>query len=174
MVTDLAEVLRLGTAKAQENLDFRRYLSARHSDDRPFQILAGEVQKHVNCMACANCCRHSLVSVDKRDIARIARRIGVTAEEAMRAYTVPDPDAPALRMLRTTAEGCVFLEGNRCTIYDARPKTCRDFPHIAPGTHSLGGRASSHARWAALCPIVYNAIEQYKHITGFRARSPVS
>ena len=47
MVTDLAEIFRLGTAKVKENLAFRRYLSARHYADKPFQILASEVQQHV-------------------------------------------------------------------------------------------------------------------------------
>lgn len=171
MVTDLAEVFRLGTAKAQENIDFRRYLSARHHDERPFQILASEVQTHVDCTTCANCCRHSVVSVSKPDIERIARHLDVSSEAVIHDYTVPDADAPALRVLRSSVEGCVFLAGNRCMIYEARPKTCRDFPHVAVGAHSLGSRASSHGRWAALCPIVYNALEEYKHVTGFRPRA---
>jgi hypothetical protein len=57
VVTDLAEVFRLGTAKTEENLAFRRYLSAHHYADKPFQILASEVQRHVDCTACSNCCR---------------------------------------------------------------------------------------------------------------------
>ena len=42
MVTDLAEVFRLGTAKAEENLGFRRYICAHHYADKPFQILASD------------------------------------------------------------------------------------------------------------------------------------
>lgn len=167
MVTDLAEVFRLGTAKAQENLDFRRYLSAHHHDERPFQILASEIQQHVDCTACANCCRHSVVALNHEDIERIARHLGAAAEEITALYTVGDADGPALRTLRSSEEGCVFLAANHCSIYDARPQTCRDFPHVAVGSHSLGSRASSHGRWAALCPIVYNALEEYKHVTGF-------
>ena len=170
MVTDLAEVFRLGTAKAGENLDFRRYLSAHHYPEKPFQILASEVQREVDCTACANCCRHAAVSVTKGEIEIIAAYLGATPEETARLYTVPDPDAPALRTL-LNSEGCVFLDGNLCMIYEARPKACRNFPHVAAGTHSLGGRPSSHARWAALCPIIYNALEAYKHITGYHPHS---
>jgi Fe-S-cluster containining protein len=146
VVTDLAEVFRLGTAKAEENLAFRRYLSAWHKADRPFQILASEVQRHVDCTACANCCRHSVVSVDKLEIGNISCHLGTTPDVVARLYTAPDPDAPALRTLLNSGEGCVFLDGNLCMIYEARPKTCRDFPHVAAGTHSLGGRPSSFAR----------------------------
>jgi Fe-S-cluster containining protein len=167
VVTDLAEVFRLGTAKLKENRAFRRYLSAHHYTDKPFQILASEVQQHMDCTACANCCRHSVVSVNKSEIENIARHIGTTSEAVARLYTIPDPDAPALRILRNSRQGCVFLDGNLCTIYEARPKTCRDFPHVAVGKHSLGSRQSSLARWAPLCPIIFNALEGYKHLTGY-------
>ena len=170
-MTDLAEVFRLGTAKAEENLAFRRYLSAQHYDDKPFQILASEVQQHVDCTSCANCCRHSSVTVTRSEIEHIAEYIGTTPDTVARLYTVPDPDASTLRILRNSKEGCVFLDGNLCMIYEARPKACRDFPHVAAGTHSLGGRQSSLARWAALCPIIFNALEDYKHVTGYHPRS---
>lgn len=169
MVTDLDEVFRLGTSKAEENLAFRRHLSAHHVSDEPFQILATRVQQDIDCTTCANCCRCSVVAVSEPDIERLASYLAATAEEVTRAYTVPDPDEPSARILRSTREGCVFLDGNLCRVYEARPKTCRDFPHVAVGTHSLGARPSSLARWAALCPIIYNSIEAYKHLTGYHA-----
>ena len=171
VVTDLAEVFRLGTAKVKENVAFRRYLSAHHYADKPFQILASEVQQQVDCTSCANCCRHSVVSVNEREIERIARYLGIAPEAVTRLYTVPDPDVATLRILRNSEEGCVFLDGNLCMIYEVRPRTCRDFPHVAVGTHSLGGRPSSIARWAALCPIIFNALESYKHLTGYHPHS---
>jgi hypothetical protein len=99
VVTALAEVFRLGTAKVKENLAFRRYLSAHNYSDKPFQILASEVQQRVDRTACANCCGYSVVSVNKSELENIARRIGTTSEAVTRLYTVPDPDANALRIL---------------------------------------------------------------------------
>jgi uncharacterized protein len=167
MVTDLSEVFRLGTEKAAENLAFRRYLHAHHHSDQPFQILASEVQAHMDCTQCANCCRYSEVSITPFDINRIAEYLGTTPAEIVRLYTKEDPEGPALRLLKNSQDGCVFLDGNLCMIYDARPQTCRTFPHVAVGEHSLGARPSSIGRWAALCPIIYNAIEEYKHLTGY-------
>jgi Fe-S-cluster containining protein len=106
----------------------------------------------VDCTSCANYCRYSVVSVNRSQISRIAEYLGTTADEVARLYTVPDPDAPALRILRRSSEGCVFLEGNLCMIYQARPKTCRDFPHVAVGAHSLGSRQSSLAH----CQVGWN------------------
>ncbi len=168
LVTDLAEVFRLGAAKAEENVAFRRFLRAHSHPDKQFHILASEVQQQVDCTACANCCRHSVVTVSKREIEDIARYLGIEPEAAARLYSVPDPDAPALRVLKNSGEACVFLDGNLCMIYEARPKTCRDFPHVAAGIRSLGGRPASHARWAPHCPIIYNALERYKRLTGFQ------
>ena len=108
-----------------------------------------------------------MVPVDQAEIENIARHLRDTPEAVTRLYTAPDPDVPGARILANSGEGCVFLDHNLCMIYDARPKTCRDFPHVAIGTHSLGGRPSSLARWAALCPIIFNALEIHKHLTGF-------
>ncbi len=170
MVTDLAEVFRLGTAKARENLEFRRYLSAHHHREDEFHILASQVQPQIDCQACANCCRHSTVSVDQGEIAEIARHLNSTPEDVSQLYTGPDPDSPLLRTLRTTAEGCVFLDGNLCMVYEARPRACRDFPYVTVGRHSLGGRPASHARWAPYCPIIFNALELHKHSAGYHPR----
>ncbi|MBI4907195.1 MAG: YkgJ family cysteine cluster protein [Acidobacteria bacterium] len=166
----MAEVFRLGTAKARENLDFRRHLASAHVPDAPFQILASEIARQTDCIACANCCRYSLVAVQPADIHRIATHLGITAEEVTRLYTVPDSEDPGTTILRNSADGCVFLDHNLCMIYDSRPKACRDFPHVTAGTHSLGSRRSSHDRWTPLCPILYNATESYKHLTGYHPR----
>jgi hypothetical protein len=86
VVTDPDEVFRLGTAKADENRSFRRYLSTYHVSEKPFQILASEAQRQVDCTACANCCRHSVVPVSKMEIENIARRLGVTPEGVTHHY----------------------------------------------------------------------------------------
>jgi uncharacterized protein len=168
VVTDLAEVRRLGEAKAEENLDFRRRLSAHHHPEAPLKILAEGIARKIDCTACANCCRYSTVTVSQAEIEAIARHLGTTAEEAARQYTANDPDEPGARILASTRDGCIFLSGNLCAVYEARPRACRDFPQIAPGRRSLSGRASSLGRWIPLCPIVYNVFEEYKKLTGYR------
>lgn len=105
MVTDLAEVFRLGTAKAEENLAFRRYLSAKHRGDQPFRILATRVQQQMDCTNCANCCRRSIVPVSKQEIEDIARQLRATPEEVTRLYTVPDPEATGSRILMSSRQG---------------------------------------------------------------------
>ena len=170
MVTDLVRILELGTAKAAENQNFRRYLAAHHHPIEEFRKVACRVQEPIDCTACANFCRNSIVQVSDADLRSIAEYLGMSCDEAVRLYTEPEQGAAGPPILRSSDEGCVFLDGNLCMIYEARPKACRDFPCVAPGDQSLGGRLSSICRWAARCPIVYNALEEYKHLVGYHPR----
>lgn len=167
VVTDLVEIRRLGTVKAAENVAFRRYLAARHCAMEPFQALAVSVQRGMDCTACANCCRYSVVSVGRAELQEIARHARLDSAELVRRYTDQDPEAPARRIVRSGRNGCIFLDGNLCSIYPARPSACREFPHVTRGEHSLGARMASLCRWAPLCPIVYNALEAFKHAVGY-------
>ncbi len=164
MVTDPDEVRRLGAEKAAENVEFRRHLAAHHHPVDDFRILASEYQQHFDCTQCANCCRYSIVAVSAEEIGAIGRYLGSSEEDTTREYTEPGEEG---RILKSTEAGCVFLDGTLCMVYEARPKVCHDFPHVALSQRSLGGRFSSLGRWAALCPILYNALEAYKHVVGY-------
>jgi hypothetical protein len=171
MVTDLVQIRRLGEAKETENLHFRRYLSAHHVPLGPLRDLASEISRQIDCTECANCCRHGSVTVSFGEIDAIADYLGIEAAEAVRQYTTPDPEEGATRLLLSTRNGCVFLDGNICMIYEARPRACREFPHVTLAKRSLGGRVSSLCRWAPLCPIIYNSLEAYKHVVGYVAKA---
>lgn len=167
--TDLVEIRRLGAEKELENVRFRRELAQHHHRIEELQTVAREVEAKIDCTACANCCRNSVVHVTPADILSIGAHLGVDTAEVEHHYVQPDPEDSLRRVLRNTPEGCIFLNNNLCSIYENRPRVCRDFPHLAQGTHALGGRIESLCRWAGLCPIVYNAIEIYKHRVGFHA-----
>jgi len=64
--------------------------------------------------------------------------------------------------------GCEFLEGNDCTVYEARPGNCERFPHLLRGSGSLEAKMWAFVDRATYCPIVYNWMEQVKGLTKFR------
>ena len=76
---------------------------------------------------------------------------------------------------------CEFLDGNECTVYEARPANCERFPHLLRGAWSLESRMWAFANRATYCPIVYNWMETVKKLTKFTpkksktgtARSPL-
>jgi Fe-S-cluster containining protein len=86
-----------------------------------------------NCSKCpAYCCSYDRIGITKTDINRIARHFGLTYEEAEKKYT---KIAFGDRVLRHQKDHifkrvCEFLdlEKRGCTIYEARPAVCREYP----------------------------------------------
>ena len=122
VITDLAEIAERGMAKSAENTQFRRYLAAHHQRLEAFQAAATEVQRRVDCSACASCCRHSIVSVRAAEVARIAAFLRQNEEVVVHRFTTPDAESPRARTLAAGKDGCVFPKDNRCGIYPARPE----------------------------------------------------
>lgn len=171
MVTSLAEIRRLAEAKDRENLDFRRYLAAHRRPERELHRIAAEVAAQIDCQQCAACCRETRVDVSDAELAEIAGDLKQSPEDVIALYTEPDP-ADGRRVLKQVGGQCVFLDGsNLCIVYESRPKACREFPHLEAEEVSLGARMSSVCRNAWFCPIVYNTLEQYKHLVGYHRQT---
>ncbi len=166
MVTDLVQIRRLGERKRGENEKFRAYLKRHNFVERRYKRTAEEIADEIDCTACANCCKVATAQVSERDVERLAKYLGMREREVLREYTEVSKDEG--RILKRNENGCVFLEGNLCSVYEARPDTCKDFPHLVHGAGSFLSRMWKMADRACYCPIVYNALEAYKEEAGFR------
>ena len=88
-----------------------------------------------DCTKCpAYCCSYPLIEIGKRDIARLAKRFGLSYAQAEKRFTKYDASEKA-RGLRHQkdkifATVCMFLDTKTrgCTIYEARPGVCREYP----------------------------------------------
>lgn len=88
---------------------------------------------HYDCLKCpAYCCTYARISVTRRDIARLARHFGVDDETAKKRFTKLKEGEQVLRHQKDKLFGsaCMFLDTKlrRCTIYDARPGVCHEYP----------------------------------------------
>lgn len=86
-----------------------------------------------DCAKCpAYCCSYDRICVTKRDVARLARHFDVDVETATRRFTKVKEGEQVLRHQKDKIFGsvCMFLDRStrRCTIYDARPAVCREYP----------------------------------------------
>ena len=89
-------------------------------------------QQHINdiikdfsdCSICALCCKDEALTITQGDAFRISKKLGIDKKTFYDQYTHPSPDHPETVMNMP----CVFLENNRCTIYDIRPDMCRKYP----------------------------------------------
>ena len=88
-----------------------------------------------DCDKCpAYCCTYPLIEINKRDIARLARHFGLSYAQAETRFTKYDK-GEKVRALRHQKDRhftsvCMFLNTRtrQCTIYDARPGVCREYP----------------------------------------------
>jgi len=91
-------------------------------------------RNYYDCTKCpAYCCSiYERVQVTKRDIKRLAVHFGVDVETAERRFTTTWKGEKLLRRKADPIFGkaCKFLDPatRQCTIYDARPLVCRNFP----------------------------------------------
>jgi len=157
----------MGEKKRDENERFRKHLKRHPIAERRVRRLAEEVEVQFDCQQCANCCKVATTRVTERDILKLAKFHRLTPAKFQAEYTTLDPDE-GLILRRTEDEGCVFLDGNFCTVYDVRPHTCQDFPHTVRGDGSFVSRMWDFKDRACYCPIVYNTLEKLKEETVFK------
>ena len=88
-----------------------------------------------DCSKCPGyCCSYPLIEVGKRDIARLAKHFGLSHEQARKRFTKYDGNEKvyALRHQKDKyfKSICRFFDTKkrRCTVYEARPGVCRDYP----------------------------------------------
>lgn len=88
-----------------------------------------------DCSKCpAYCCTYDWILVTKRDIQRLARGFGLTYEQAEQKFTkyIKSYGHRVLRHREDTIykSACQFLDPveRRCTAYEHRPSTCRNYP----------------------------------------------
>ena len=92
-----------------------------------------------DCAKCpAYCCSYPQIPVTLTDVRRLATRFDLDPEQAERRFTKKASDGT--RIMRHKVDHifpstCQFLDQDKrqCTVYEHRPKICRDFP-----THRCG------------------------------------
>jgi len=81
------------------------------------------------CTQCGQCCTGGpgYVWLKEEDIPEMIQLLGISREEFLRLYTRSVFGRIAL-IENAYSYDCIFLEGKRCKIYQARPRQCRTFP----------------------------------------------
>ena len=87
-----------------------------------------------DCLKCPGyCCSYPVIEVTSADVTRLARHFDLSAEAAAKKFTKSAHGYTSV--LRRKADPhfgriCRFFHTveRRCTVYEARPAACRDFP----------------------------------------------
>lgn len=113
-----------------------------------------EVFAKTDCLACGNCCKSAPPIVTQKDIKRIAKFLKTTPKQIFRNHVIQDFNGE----MSFDSVPCSFLgEDNRCSIYEARPFACRDYPHTDRG--GFMKRKRIHLENVKICPAVEEIFE---------------
>ena len=147
--------------KSKENQQFFKHLKKIKPKvlDKLIHPLHEEVFACTDCLECANCCTTTGPLFTDKDISRIAKYLKIKPSKFTEKYLRIDEDRDYV--LQTLP--CVFLgEDNYCSIYDVRPKACREFPHTDRiKQHQLLKLTQKNIE---VCPAVFSIIENLKKI----------
>ena len=167
MITDLVQIKLLGEKKRPENERFRKHMKSFDHSDRILRRIAEEIEDSIDCLACGNCCRVATAKVTERDVERLSKYLRLKPARFLADFTV-ESEEEGVVLRRDKKTGCVFLNGNECTVYDARPDSCQKFPHVVRGNGSIASRMWELIDRACYCPIVYNSLEAFKDEMEFK------
>ena len=158
---DLEKHRDLVRQKANENKKFFKQLKRFKPKvlDQKMHQLHEEVFACTDCLKCANCCSTTGPLFTDKDIGRIAKHLRIKPSEFTEKYLRIDEDKDYVLQ----QVPCAFLEeDNRCSIYDVRPKACREFPHTDRiKQYKILDLTQKNV---AVCPAVYEIIEKLKTI----------
>ena len=116
-----------------------------------------EVFSCTDCLECANCCTTTGPLFTDKDISRIAKHLRIKPSEFTEKYLRIDEEGDYVLQ----SVPCSFLgKDNYCSIYDVRPKACREFPH----TDRIKQYQLLHLtqKNIEVCPAVFTIVEKLK------------
>jgi len=156
---DLAQHNEQVKLMRKENTQFFKRLKKKKPKvlDKLIHPLHEEVFECTDCLKCANCCKTTGPLFTDKDISRISKHLRIKPSKFTEKYLRIDEDRDYV--LKTVP--CAFLgEDNYCTIYNVRPKACREYPHTDRiKQHQLLELTEKNVE---ICPAVFSIIEKLK------------
>lgn len=158
---DLIRFRELAENRSMENRKFLQGLrkkDARKVDDA-FHRQHDEVFEEINCLDCANCCKTTSPIFYQTDIERLAKSMRMRPGEFVDRYLRIDDDNDYV----LTSSPCPFLgPDNYCSVYENRPKACREYPH----THrkKMVQIMDLTFKNTLVCPAVLEMVERLKKL----------
>lgn len=165
MDTVVKELPRKAKEKNNENKKFFAKLKKRPPKHLDFvmQELHETEFERTDCLKCANCCKTTGPLFTNADIDRIAKHFRQKPQAFINQYLRVDEDNDYVLQ----EVPCAFLGvDNYCSIYEVRPKACREFPHTdRKKFHQITDITLKNV---AICPAAFNIVERMKTIVNKR------
>jgi len=159
MAYDLKKLKQKASGEKRENKElFKKLRKVRSSDlDDKIHTLHHKYMEKIDCLECGNCCKSISPAVKDSDISRLSKHLRHKPSEIAEAYFMMDDEGDYV--FKTQA--CPFIgEDNYCSVYDARPRACREYPHTdRVKIHQILDITFQNI---SVCPIVYEIVQELK------------
>lgn len=155
----IRELPQRAREKHAENKKFFAKLKKRPPKNLDYimQELHGQEFERTDCLSCANCCKTTGPLFTSTDVERIAKHFRMKPSQFIDEFLRVDEDNDYVLQ----SVPCTFLGAdNYCSIYDVRPKACREFPHT--DRKKFQQIANLTMKNVAICPAAFNIVEEMK------------
>ena len=159
MDENLEELPKRAKEKHAENKKFFAKLKKRPPKDLDYtmQQLHHEEFERTDCLTCANCCKTTGPLFTNVDIERIAKHFRLRPSQFIDQYLRVDEENDYVLQ----EVPCAFLGAdNYYSIYDVRPKACREFPHT--DRKKFQQISNLTLKNVAICPAAFHIVEEMK------------
>lgn len=159
----MEEILKYLPEKAKDkNKENKKFLARLRKKppkdiDGQMQNIHNEEFAKTDCLTCANCCKTTGPLFTHKDVERISKHLRLKPGKFIETYLRIDEDNDMVLQ----EVPCTFLGAdNYCSIYDVRPKACREYPHTdRKDFHKISNITIKNT---AICPAAYNIVEEMK------------
>ena len=118
--------------------------------DEKVHQLHEEAFEEFDCLTCANCCKTTSPIFYQKDIERASKFLRVKPGKFIESYLHIDEDNDYV----LNSVPCTFLgQDNYCSIYEARPTACREYPHT--NRKRVSQLFDLAVKNALICPAVF-------------------
>lgn len=148
-------------AKDKHNENKKFFAKLKKKPPKNLDYIMGDLHEETfektDCLSCANCCKTTGPLFTDKDIERIAKHFRQKPQQFINSYLRIDEDNDFV--LKQVP--CAFLGiDNYCSIYDVRPKACREFPHT--NRKKFQQISNLTLKNVAICPAAFDIVEAMK------------
>ncbi|MEX2589538.1 MAG: YkgJ family cysteine cluster protein [Chitinophagales bacterium] len=157
MTPELQKILEKSASRKKQSRKFLNSLAKEKSGkvNQMAHSCHDEAFETINCLDCANCCKTTGPLFKQKDIERLAAHLQMRPADFTEKYLRIDEDGDYV--LQTVP--CPFLGAdNYCSVYEVRPKACREYPHTDfRDFHKITKLTAKNTQ---ICPAAYMVVEK--------------
>ena len=154
LLSEYQQLLATASLHQAKNKNILKQFSKSGNKDALGEYTKNAFEK-IDCLSCANCCKTLGPILEQADFIPISNALKISVSQLLMDYIVMDEDGD----FTFKSLPCPFLQDDLyCSIYDSRPRSCREFPH----TDDLNFKKLNdmHIKNSLTCPAVQKVIDQ--------------